>query len=244
MTVPRKVSPGEAITAELWNSLVDALRRATITPDHTLRMIDTPFGRVLGVVATDGKRWLVCKNTESTETAAAWGVARITGMTADVPEAPYLTIARPNNTIQRIYTVLYGQTIAAGGFGFCTFDWPARVLYGTGTPAYGESWGPDIDSWSLEKERQGFRILGAVDATTHTMQAVFEPIQLLIGKPDSTGNKTDYINVSIWWGKGSGAFDSGININGELKAAPIIDNSLFVAVTDVNSDWVVTPWEQ
>jgi hypothetical protein len=88
-----------------------------------------------------------------------------------------------------------------------------KVLYDTGTPAAGETWGPSPNSWAASKGYPGFTCLGVVDATARIMLARVESPEIYIGKADTDIAKNASGTVSQWVGTPGGSeFDSGVNI--------------------------------
>lgn len=143
----------------------------------------------------------------ASETAPAYGVMRVTG----VNSAGRVEVAKPNTTLQRLYLVNGHKDVAAGKTGKGT--WLTEfghgkqfkyVLYNTssGTPAYGECWGPKNGQWSLEKYRYGFTIIGGNTGTGSEARTVC--LQQLVnefrGVTDSSVAKDATGTVSIYDG--------------------------------------------
>lgn len=127
-------------------------------------------------------------------TAPAWGVLRITGATAK----KYLTIDQPDSTYRWLYLVNGPLAVPTGKPGWGTFLTSEHfrfgdnyVLYdtGSGTPAYGEQWGPTASSWKLSKQRPGFFIFGGNNTESgkeRTVAIQTAPGQVLV--KNSTGS--------------------------------------------------------
>lgn len=114
---------------------------------------------------------------ESDETVPAYGVMRITGS----EKKKHLKIDKPDDSKQPLYLVNGPTDIGAGKFGFGRYLTSQAVsfqhqyvLYDStdGTPAYGETWGPENDSWKLAKGKPGFTILGGNDTEATLTAAV------------------------------------------------------------------------
>lgn len=94
---------------------------------------------------------------DSDETAPAHGVLRVTGGEQIAGHAVVL-VDKPDAT-NSVILFNTGRDIASGAYGFALMDW-AEVLYGTGTPAFDETWGPEDDSWELKEGNAGCKIIG------------------------------------------------------------------------------------
>jgi hypothetical protein len=103
---------------------------------------------------------------DSGEAVPAHAVMRVTGM-ATVERKNLFTISKPNTTFGRLYLVNGPTGVAIGKRGWGTWLWHAdHVLYDTAnTPAYGESWGPQNNTWTIKKNHVGFLIAGGNTGT-------------------------------------------------------------------------------
>lgn len=129
----------------------------------------------------------------SSETAPAWGLLRITGGS----ENDYLTVDKPDATYRWVYLVNGTKDVASTGYGFGyfltaeTFSFKHHcVLYDTGaTPAYGEEWGPTASQWYVSQHRPGFFILGGTKGSGSTSRVTalqLPPAEILV--KNSTGS--------------------------------------------------------
>ena len=103
------------------------------------------------------------------ETCPAWGILEITGRQPDtnVTKA-YFEIAKVSATYQWNYLVNGPVPVPDNEYGYGSFldGTDGEVLYDTAnTPAYGERWGPVVDSFKLGQHRPGFHILGGTTGT-------------------------------------------------------------------------------
>jgi hypothetical protein len=145
-------------------------------------------------------------------TVPAYGLLRIETLTT-IDGSPCFTVDRPDSTFNRLYLVNGPDDVAQNGFGWGTFLWHADwVLYDdASTPAFGESWGPQADSFKLKKWRYGFTIWG-------------EP----------SGGDTDIVQASqMWvndfWGQTAGAISKGSTGTIEVYDGNDADTSITVA---------------
>lgn len=107
-------------------------------------------------------RWHPFLNN-SGETVPAWAVLRVESLDG---ETGLYTLRKPNADSQ-LNVVFNGPTdVPTGGYGACTRDYPATVLYDAadGTPAADQEWGAGNGSFKLRKGKAGFRIIGGVVA--------------------------------------------------------------------------------
>lgn len=132
---------------------------------------------------------------DSSETAPAWGVMRITGATVK----SQLTIDKPDATYRWLYLVNCGTPIPTTKTGFGTFLTAEHfrfldnyVLYDTGaTPAYGERWGPKSGEWKLFQHRPGFWILGGNNTESgkeRTVAIQIPPGEVRVKNDDAGGS--------------------------------------------------------
>lgn len=96
---------------------------------------------------------------------------RITGASTD----GYLTTDQPDSTYRWLYVVNIDGDVTNGRLGWCSFLTSESfqfennyVLYDTasGTPAYGDEWGPTASSWKLSKYHPGFLVMGGNNTST------------------------------------------------------------------------------
>lgn len=149
------------------------------------------------------------RNT-SGEEIPPYGIMRVTGAELSAG-LPVITVAKPSTTFQRLYLVNGPLRVGSGstctGIGTWLND-AGYVLYDTGTPAVGESWGPKASQWSLTKWRYGFTIQGAVDATGLKVVATQAEVNAFIGLTDSSVSKGATGTVSIYDGNDADTTDN------------------------------------
>jgi hypothetical protein len=162
---------------------------------------------------------LVRFKNDASESAPRWGVMRVTGANYD---GKYITTAKPNATLQRLYLVNVEGAVDAGKFGWgayltaetSSFD-SHYVLYDTGnTPAYGESWGPQNNTWTIKKDHPGFLIQGGntgTGATSRTI-AIQDVPQHVFGKADAAIANAASGTVRIYGGTQGSETDTGLTI--------------------------------
>lgn len=111
----------------------------------------------------EDRRWLPYRN-DSAETVPPFGVLRLTGratsgsgnnqvsfLTADKPDSD--TEADPLSGLVAINGPL---SVAAGGYGQCTQDWPAQVRQNGTTSTTGDEIGPVDGEWYFDATGKGF----------------------------------------------------------------------------------------
>lgn len=119
-------------------------------------------------------------------TVPAYGVMRITGATI-VDTFPYLTTDQPDSTYRWLYLVNGADPVATNAFGWGVWLHHADyALYdtGSGTPAYGDEWGPTASSWKLQKYAPGFWVMGgnntSVSGSERTVCVQVPPAEVLV----------------------------------------------------------------
>ena len=130
------------------------------------------------------------------EIIPAYAVMRITTPTT-VDGDTVVNVAKPDTSFNRVYLVNSAEPIdaASGSRGWGTFAWDSdQILYDSGTPALGESWGPKSGQWSLSKWRYGFTIIGGNDTTNlkttaaqHWVNEIYGQTQGAISKGATNG---------------------------------------------------------
>lgn len=172
---------------------------------------------------------------DSGEEIPAFGVMRVTGIETVGGRASAI-VAKPSSSFERLYLV-NTYRVAADGIGEGTWLSEANyVLYntGSGTPAYGESWGPKSGQWTLEKYYYGFTILGG--NTSGRTGAIQHQVNGMRGVTDAAIAKDATGTVSILDGNGAGV-DTGWNITARNRYAN-------VAITkDVDVVWRGGSWD-
>ena len=187
------------------------------------------------------------KNTAS-ETAPKGAVMRITTSTSASDKC--VTIAKPDTSFHRLYLINVGGPVAENKFGrgmFLTaetFSWDTHyVLYDTAnTPAYGESWGPQNDSWKLKKFRYGFTILGGNTGSGETAKtiAVQHVVNHFYGQTDAAINKGSSGTVSVYDGDNT---DTSINVSSVQNKFANVAITKKVSVTWEAGAWRLTSAE-
>lgn len=181
---------------------------------------------------------------DSGESAPAYAVMRVTGGVVDGDEQ-IVTIAKPNDTFQRLYLVNGATAVADEEEGLGTWlDDAGYVLYESGSPAYGESWGAKEDQWSLAKWRPGFTIIGTVDGGSTEVWAQQDEVNSLIGKTTgsiSANGGTGSIN--IWMGQaGSEAVTEYAITCSNLTSLALVTGK-WGGVVWRNGNWYYEPWQ-
>jgi hypothetical protein len=183
---------------------------------------------------TPDQRWHRCKNVDSVA-LDGHGLAKITSMNT-VRSRSVLNVRRPVKAdgFANTLAALGPTRIAPGGFGWCTLDWPAWVLYDTDTsPAAGQIWGPQDNSVLIKKGHTGFMTMGGgfgspervlVDHQSHYRKANWIRFAL-----SANGLTTDDASVSgcevlDWWD----GFDPGSTVtvhNLQLETALLFEGA-------------------
>lgn len=92
-----------------------------------------------------------------------------------------------NTTFRNHWGVNVGGPVAAGECGLCTFEGPVNIAYDSGTPAFGEGWGPKPGQWTLSKGYPATTLVdGIVDSTNKLLLGTLAPITQLFIKATTT----------------------------------------------------------
>jgi hypothetical protein len=93
----------------------------------------------------------------TSEEIPAYGVMRVSGCTSAGDRTIY-EVSKPNGSAT-LHFLNGPVAIAANGYGIATNRFPSLAAY-SGTPAYGEEWGPVNNSWLIETGGSGLFIVG------------------------------------------------------------------------------------
>lgn len=180
---------------------------------------------------------------DNSGTVPAYGVLRPTGATT-VGGRRVVTVDQPNASFYRRCLVNGPRPVATGKYGWATrLSEGGPVLYESGTPAFGESWGPKSGQWSLAKWRYGFTIDGANDTDALTTQATQEAVNLFWGQTDGpiTNGATNGV-VEVY--DGNDAIVTSTTVTGVKNKSGIdIGDNKKVWVSWVAGAWHVTSAE-
>lgn len=180
---------------------------------------------------------------DHTSEVPAFAVMRVTGATKLLGES-VVTIARPNTSFNRLYLVNTETRVAANGTGWGTWLFDAgRVLYESGTPAVGESWGPADGQWSLKKWRYGFTIIGNNTASALTTVAIQDWVNGFLCKSNEAFTASgDTGAVSVY--DGNQADITGTDVSGCINRTSVAwDSGTWGKATWLGGNWFVEPWD-
>jgi hypothetical protein len=125
------------------------------------------------------------------------------------------TVGKPNTTFLSEYLVNgplaigsgstdegWATTLAEGGF----------ALYGTGSPAVGEEWGPEPSTWTLKRYRYGFKIEGGTQTYGANLAVVARQFEVVTfyGQTDAAITKGSTGTVSVFDGNNT---DTTLNVS-------------------------------
>jgi flagellin-like hook-associated protein FlgL len=171
----------------------------------------------------------------------AFGVFAVTS-NAVVGGKNILQGSQPSTTFTRNYAVNDEFVISANGYGGAFTHGLVRVLYDTGTPAVGETYGAKNGQFTVSKGYPGFTILGIVDSTNRIALARQESIDHLIAKPGSTVTKGSSGSFTVWL-KSSGSWAaSSYSITAEALGAECTSGK-YAKLEFIAGYWIAGPLE-
>lgn len=131
-----------------------------------------------------------------------------------------IRVTKPDDGLAQMYLCSGRFPIPVGSeLGRAFFGVPCFGAFDTGTPAEGESWGPEPDSWKWHANRPGAFVIGEQDSTT--IRIVPWLITGGYAKADGTITAGSTGTISVWHGNFAG--DTTVNITGAYNAADSID---------------------
>jgi hypothetical protein len=183
---------------------------------------------------------------DSGETVPRCGVMRVTGNEV-IGNRPMFKTVKPDATFSRLYLVNGEREVSSGATGYG--NWLHEADYASynsssGTPAYGEVWGPKSGQWTLEKYRSGFTIQGHTTTidTVDVVLAVQAHVDLLIGKADAAIANGASGTCSVWMGAAGSEADTTWNVTAFNRSADIAEGE-WASITCVHGQWYLAPLE-
>lgn len=179
---------------------------------------------------------------QSGEIIPAYACMRITGG-VESGSTQIVTVSKPSTTFQRLYLINGPSQVAVGADG--TGTWlsdAAYVLYETGTPAYGESWGPKASQWSLVKWRYGFTIIGttagSIGEGTARVWAKQDEVDEVYGQTTGSWALDAAGNVDLY--DGNNAAISSTTISATNRFVTSIASGKKVICTWIGGTWLAS----
>ena len=156
------------------------------------------------------------KNTGAND-CPAFGILRITDSDRNEGKE-YLEVDRPDSTYRHTYIIAGPQGVKAGkyGAGYFAFNSPVWALWDSGatTPAVGDVFGPMLNSFKLNSDGYGFRVVGQNEEEPFRRVLVLQqPPPVIYGTLDSTLDYQGSQTVSVKrFVSGSSQPDSSLNV--------------------------------
>lgn len=173
----------------------------------------------------------------------AYGVARITG-SVTVNGEKILTATKPDTTFASEYIANGEEVVPDGKVGSGYLNNPPYLLYDSGTPAWGEYWGPKPSQWTLSKGYPATtRVRSLYDSTNKWIEGSFSPIVTVIGKAGSDiaalSSETPGSGTVTAWYNNAGTFAATtFTFTGYNFSASVITASKYTVYNLVNGIWV------
>jgi hypothetical protein len=179
---------------------------------------------------------------DTNEELPQYGVARVTGINT-VNDQKVVTVEKPSTTFGRLYLVNSGDDLAYQRVGVSKNRPVVKVLYDTGTPAIGETWGPAPSQWTLKKGYPGFLCLGIVDATSKIMLARYDEPGIYLVKADADISKGSTGTASLYYDDAGTETDTTINIADCKALGAAITGGKWALVQYINGVPIIGPFE-
>lgn len=170
-----------------------------------------------------------------------YGVGKVTSITT-VGGEKVVTVEKPDTTFSRLYLVNSGDDLAYQAVGVSKNRPVVKVLYDTGTPAVGETYGPKPSQWTVSKGYPGFTILGIVDSTNRIALARYEPIDHLVSKPGSTVSKGSSGSFTVWLYLSGSWSASSLSITATALGADCTSGK-YAKLEWISGQWISGPLE-
>ena len=182
---------------------------------------------------------------DGASTIPAYGLCRVTGATTVLTQ-PVLTVDRPSvSAFARHYLVNGPESVAPNGYGAAQFGPVFKIVYDTGTAAYGDSYGAVPGSHVMTK---GYPsdcfVIANWDATNRIMEAYWDSIKTFIGKTTTSGGAgstlsgTATSSYKIYAGTLGSESDAGWTSNmPPVRFRAAVSSDKWFRATWVNNGW-------
>ena len=254
MPGPEFVAPGTPITAKGQNALIGAVRQVMgLNAGAGLAMNRGYFGATVSATPGDFSRKMLCINDAGQDIPAFSIVVVNQASTNEGTNSKYRVI-KTSGTFSTEFIVTGSDVITVGGTGVCydAADW-CYVTYdsSSGTPTFGQSWGPAPNNFKAFKNYPGLIVRGIVDSANSLMLCRREFIDQLIVKTTSavggqvSGPPISTLSYTIYAGvPGSRVAVSGwITKPTVYNYGPAISTGKWCAINFVGGEWIIAPLE-
>lgn len=191
-------------------------------------------------------RWPIRVINGAGEDIPPFACLRITGSSELNGQTVY-TVAKPNTTFTRLYLVNGPFVIGTGSTDEGRASYltnGGRVLYESGTPAVGESWGPADGQWGLSKWRYGFTITGGTttEAGNSAVAAQQFPVNEFLCKSNANISANGGTGaVSVYDGN---ATDTSMDVSDCVNRTGLqFDSGKWGKATWLGGKWYLEFWE-
>jgi hypothetical protein len=140
-------------------------------------------------------RWVLAKNVDASYDVIPFGLVEVTGAEHDRSNRMIVTVKQPASDNPDSFAINGWQPIPVGKYGLVTFEGPVYVAYDTGTPAIGDPWGPQENSFLAKDGNSGLIAFG----TTTIGEGKTQKIALmdLVRAGAGGGNRVAYTTTLI-----------------------------------------------
>ena len=174
-------------------------------------------------------RWVLAKNVDASYDVIPFGLVEVTGAEHDRSNRLVVTVKRPASDNPDSFAINGWQPISVGKYGLVTFEGPVYVAYDTGTPAIGDPWGPQTDSYLAKDGNAGLIAFG----TTTIGEGKTQKIALMdLVRAGGGGGNRVATTEEIIHGR-VGTQPGGDGLGGPVKVQPLkLDGSPLAFVND------------
>jgi hypothetical protein len=171
-----------------------------------------------------------------------YGIGRVTAI-SEVAGEKVVNLEKPSTTFSRLYLVNSGGDVAYQKTGISKNRPVVKVLYDSGTPAVGDTYGPKPSQWTVSKGYPGFVCLGIVDATSRIMLARYDEPGFYLVKADADIAKGSTGTASLYYDNAGTETDTTINISSCKALGAAVTSGKWCIVQYMNGVPYIGPWE-
>lgn len=225
------------LTERQFERVANTVRRVDAMPQQ-----QDPLSGPQAHFSERGVHWL----NDSGEEIPDASIAVIDSYDVTTDNFPLAKLKKPYATFRNQLIITGPGPVEDDAVGFFPAGGLYRVRYDSGTPAFGEGWGPKPGQWTISKGFPGCVIEGILDATNKiALVSLLSPIVTLLGKASGSitarsGTTVGTGSMEIWYNNAGTLTDAGFSdITVKNLSASAVTSGGYIQAKWIGSDWFV-----